>query len=48
MKLKRITIFNPEEVITINKFDDGIASFITPIDGLVKISDEFQKIEGIY
>ena len=48
MKLARITIFNSEEVITIQKFDNEIASFITPIEGIIKISDDFIKIEKIY
>ena len=48
MKLTKITIFNSEEVITIQKFDNEIASFITPIEGIIKISDDFIKIEEIY
>ena len=48
LKLSRITIFNDEEVITIQKFNDEIATFITPVDGLVKISDNFLKMDEIY
>ncbi len=48
LKLRRITIFNSEEVITIQKFDDIIASFVTSTDGMVKISDEFAKMEELY
>lgn len=48
LKLSRITIFNAEEVITIQKFNNEIAAFITPVDGLVKISDDFLKMEEIY
>jgi len=48
LKLKRIVIFSNENVMTIQKFDDKIAAFITPVDGLVKLSEDFQKIENIY
>lgn len=48
MALVRITIFNSEEVITIQKCNGEIASFVTPIDGILKISDDFVKIEEIY
>lgn len=47
LKLKRITIFNTEEVITIQKGNDKIASFITPIEGIIKFSNDFLKIEEI-
>ncbi|MEI8388547.1 MAG: hypothetical protein WCG23_01555 [bacterium] len=47
-KLTRITVFNSEEVITIQKFNDEISAFTTPADGLIKISDDFTKIEKIY
>ena len=47
-KLTRITAFNSEEVITIQKFNDEISAFITPADGLIKISDDFTKMEKIY
>ena len=47
-KLTRITVFNSEEVITIQKFNDEISAFITPADGLIKISDDFTKMEKIY
>ena len=47
-KLTRITAFNSEEVITIQKFNDEISSFITPVEGLIKISDDFIKMEKIY
>ena len=48
VKLSRITIFNAEEVITIQKFDDKIAAFRTSTDSLIKFSDDFIKIESIY
>jgi len=48
LKLRRIVIFSDENVMTIQKFDDKIAAFITPTDGLVKLSEDFQKIENIY
>jgi len=48
LKLSGITVFNSEEVITIQKFNDEIAAFITPLDGLVKISDDLLKMEEIY
>jgi len=48
LKLRRVTILNSEEVITIQKFNDGIASFLTPIDGIIKISEDFMKMEELY
>ena len=48
MKLKRLTILNSEEVITIQKFNDEISSFITPLDGIIKLSEDFQKMEELY
>jgi len=48
LKLSRITILNSEEVITIQKFNNEIAAFITPVDGLVKISEDLLKMEEIY
>jgi predicted regulator of Ras-like GTPase activity (Roadblock/LC7/MglB family) len=48
LKLKRISIFNAEETLIIQKNNDNIISFKTESDGMIKISDEFKKLEEIY
>ncbi len=48
IKLSKITVFSTEEILTIQKLDSGFISFLTPIDGMVKISDNFAKMEQIY
>lgn len=48
VKLSRITIFNADEIIIIQKSGENIASFRLPKEGLIKLSDDFVKIEEIY
>lgn len=47
VKLKRIVFFCSNKVITIQKYNNQIISFITPEDGLVRVSEKFPLLQEI-
>lgn len=44
-KLSKITIFSEEKILTIKKYENNIASFITQVDGPVKLTHNSKQIQ---
>jgi len=47
-KLNQITVFSDEEILVIKKVDNETISYTAPIDGLIKLSENFAKIDQLY